>query len=99
MSDVDVTLRLPQSLVEKARAQGLLNNERIARLLTAEIERVERWHGLDQALEPARKAFRADHPDMSEDDVAAMLNHIIDEVRAEDRADSNDDEAQGSSVS
>ena len=96
MSDVDVTLRLPESLVEKARAQGLLNNERIARLLTAEIERAETWHGLDQALEPARKAFRADHSDMSEDDVTAMLNDIIDEMRADDR---DDDDAQGSSVS
>lgn len=86
MSDVDVTLRLPETLVEKARAQGLLNDERIARLLTAEIERVETWHGLDQALEPTRKAFRADHPEMSEDDAAAMLSDIIDEVRADDRA-------------
>lgn len=95
MSDVDVMLRLPETLVEKARAQGLLDNERIARLLTAEIERVEAWQRLDQSLESARAAFRADYPDMDEDDVANMLNDLIDEVRAETRDTSNPNDAEG----
>ncbi|MBZ0277938.1 MAG: hypothetical protein K8I60_17455 [Anaerolineae bacterium] len=95
MSDVDVMLRLPETLVEKARAQGLLDNERIARLLTAEIERVEAWQRLDQSLESVRAAFRTDYPDMDEDDVANMLNDLIDEVRAETRDTSNPNDAEG----
>jgi hypothetical protein len=92
MSDVDVMLRLPETLVEKARAQGLLSNERMSRLLAAEIERIEAWSSLNRTLEPAREAFRADHRGMSEDEVMAMLNGIIEEVRAEDVVDKNDTE-------
>jgi hypothetical protein len=63
MSDVDVTLRLPEELVEKARAQGVLNDKRIALLLEAEIERMEGWKSLDQSLEAARESFRATQAD------------------------------------
>jgi hypothetical protein len=89
MTDVDVTLRLPESLVEKARAQGVLRNERIARLLAAEVERVETWTRLNRTLAPAREAFRADHPDMTEDDMTAMLNDLIDEGRTVKRTPEN----------
>jgi hypothetical protein len=63
-----------------------LSNERIARLLAAEIERVEAWHELNQSLELTRRAFRADHAGLSEDEVATMLSDIINEVRKEDSA-------------
>ena len=99
MSDVDVLLRLPETLVRKARAQGLLNNERMARLLAVELERVEAWQDLNQTLESAREAFRADHPGMNEDDVTALLNDIIDEVRSEDRIAPGKNDPKGSSAS
>lgn len=89
MSDIDVTLRLPETLVEKARAQGLLDSDRLARLLAAEIERGEVWASLDRTLEPARAAFRADHPNMSEDEITALMNEIIDEARAEENTESS----------
>lgn len=83
MRDVDVTLRLPETLVEKARAQGLLSNERMTRLLAGELERLELWDSLNRTLDPARQAFQADHPGLSEDEVMAMLNDIIQEARSE----------------
>jgi len=87
MSDIDVTLRLPEALVAQARAQGVLNNERIAAFLQAELERIETWRTLDRTLDPIREDFRADHPEMSEDDVLDMLSGIVREVRREDNAD------------
>ncbi len=77
MSDIDITLRLPEELVEKARANGILNNERIARLLQAEVERIETWRALNAAMEPARQAFRADHPGMTDDDVTDMIHDLL----------------------
>ncbi|MBZ0298663.1 MAG: hypothetical protein K8J31_02935 [Anaerolineae bacterium] len=83
MSDVDVILSLPEKLVERARARGVLSNERVAQLLEVEIERMERWQSLDQSLEPVREAFRGDHADMTEDEIMAMINEAVHEVRAE----------------
>ncbi len=85
MTDVDVTLRLPEKLVEKARAQGVLSDERVALLLEAEIERMEGWHSLDHSLDAVREAFRADHAGMSEDEVTAMINDVVHELRAEQK--------------
>jgi hypothetical protein len=92
MTDVDITLRLPEELVEKARAQGVLNNKRVAQLLAAEIDRLEGWYALDQSLESARAAFRADHAEMSEGEIIAMIDNVIDEVRAERKAHQDSDE-------
>lgn len=87
MTDIDVTLRLPEPLVEKARALGLLTPERMTRLLAAELSRMESWAVLDAALQPARESFRADHADLSEDEVLAMLSDLVREVRDEDQDD------------
>jgi len=83
MSNVDITVSLPTGLVERARSQGILNDERIALLLEAEIARIERWHSLDQTLEPVRESFRAQYGDMTEDEVMAMINDTVNEVRDE----------------
>ncbi len=87
MTDVDVTLRLPEPLVEKARALGLLTPARMTRLLAAELSRMESWAALDTALQPARESFRADHADLSEDEVLAMLSDFVHAVRDEDPDD------------
>lgn len=81
MSDVDITVSLPMELVERARTEGILNDRRIAPLLEAEVERIEHWHALDQALKPAREAFRAEHPTMTEDEIMDMINEVVHEVR------------------
>ena len=81
MSNVDVIVSLPTELVERARSQGLLNDQRIARLLEAEIERIARWKNLDQSLEPVREAFRAEYAQMTDDEIMAMINEAVHEVR------------------
>jgi hypothetical protein len=87
MSNVDITVSLPVELVERARNRGILNDQRIALLLEAEIERIERWRDLDRALEPVREAFRAEYGHMTEDEVMDMINETVHEVRAEMRAE------------
>ena len=83
MGDIDITVRLPETLVEQAKAEGILDDARIARLIQAEIDRVNGWRALDNSLEPVRAAFRADHADLSEDDVIALVTDIVEEVRHE----------------
>lgn len=87
MSHIDVTLHLPEDLVTRAKAQGVLSNERIAAFLQAELERIETWKTLDQTLDPIREDFRADHPDMTEADVLELMSDIVREARKD--ADSN----------
>ena len=87
MSNIDVTLRLPEELVTRAKAQGVLSDERIAAFLQAELARIETWNRLDQTLDPIREDFRADHPDMTEDDVLDMMSDIVREVRKDTDSD------------
>lgn len=81
MSDIDVTLRLPAHLVEQAQAEGILTNQRIAALIEAEMLRLQKWRNLDQSLEAARVAFRAEHGDLSEAEIMAMINELVHEAR------------------
>lgn len=97
MSDVDITVSLPAELVERARTEGILNDQRIALLLEAEVERIERWRELDQTLEPVRAAFRAEHPNMTEDELMDMINQAVHEVRSERRSDERVDTSSGQS--
>lgn len=60
MSDIDVTLCLAAHLVEQAQAKGILTNQRIAALIKAEMLPLQKWRNLDQSVEAARGAFRAD---------------------------------------
>lgn len=85
MTDLDITLRLPKGLVEKARANGMLTDDYITRLLQVELERVEAWRTLDQSFAPARAAFRADHADLDEDQVSALIDNIIHDRDASDK--------------
>jgi hypothetical protein len=86
MNTREITLNLPVDLVKRAQEQGLLNSERIASLLEAEIERLNRWKSLDKPFEPAREAFRAEHADMSEDEIMALINAEVKAYRAEEYA-------------
>jgi hypothetical protein len=42
MTAVNVMLKLPEALVEEAKAAGILTDERVAQLLEAELERKRR---------------------------------------------------------
>ncbi|GEM_PF-1920434 len=82
MSDIEITLSLPAELVERATKEGILNNSRVASWLQTEVERIERWRSFSEEMEPVRAAFRAEYTDMTEDEVIAMLNEDVQEVRA-----------------
>jgi post-segregation antitoxin (ccd killing protein) len=49
MTSINLTLELPESLAERARAAGLLNSERIAALLEMELKRQSAWQYINQA--------------------------------------------------
>lgn len=60
MRNIDITLSLPEELVKRAQSEGLLNDERIAAWLEAELERSSRIKQLRKdiqtlrSMEPAR---------------------------------------------
>lgn len=83
MKEIDITLRLPEGLVDKARDYGILNVDHIARLLEAEIERLDRWQKLDSSLESACAEFKADHADLSEQEMMALIDDVVHDVRRE----------------
>ncbi|MDX2162078.1 MAG: hypothetical protein SF162_12190 [bacterium] len=64
MSDVELTVILPEQMVEEARALGLLSNEALLRLIEAEIARLD--HEAEMAWEaslhsmPFAEAFHED---------------------------------------
>lgn len=56
MSDIEITLKLPEALAEDARAMGLLTDAAFLRLLTEEIRR------RDEELEAGWEAQLVDKP-------------------------------------
>jgi hypothetical protein len=84
--NVQVTVDLPEALVEEARAAGILNNERIAALLEMELRREAAWERLNAAATQVREAAAADFGSLSEDEVMQLVNEEIHLMRAEERA-------------
>lgn len=69
MNMVDVTLHLPEELVNRAEAAGVLTDERIATLIEMEIER--QFH-VERFAETVRQ-LRAVEPSLTEEDVEAEI--------------------------
>ena len=92
--DIDITLKLPEDLVQRARAEGILTSQRIAQLLEIEMERIQHWRNLDEAFIPVRESFGADHATMTEDEVMDMLTEIVHEVRTESLQNASDTQKQ-----
>jgi hypothetical protein len=84
--NVQVTVNLPEALVEEARAAGILSNERIAALLEMELRREAAWERLNAAAAQAREAAAADFGALSEDEVMQLVDEEIHLMRAEERA-------------
>jgi hypothetical protein len=84
--NVQVTVNLPEALVEEARAAGILSNERIAALLEMELRREAAWERLNAAASQAREAAAADFGALSEDEVMQLVDEEIHLMRAEERA-------------
>lgn len=63
MTQIDITVKLPEELVERAQSAGILTDERIAGLISAELERrtrvdalfdtIDKLHALEPPLNEA----------------------------------------------
>lgn len=84
--NVQVTVELPEMLVQEARAAGILSNERIAALLEMELRREAAWDRLNAAAAGVREAAAADWGSLSDDEVMQLVDEEINLMRAEDRA-------------
>jgi hypothetical protein len=69
MMAIDVTLKLPDDLVEQARAAGILTDERVAELLAAELERKRRVKTLFDDIEHLHNL----KPPMTQEDINAEI--------------------------
>ena len=71
MNRVDVTLSLPEELVEQAKSVGVLTNERIAAWLEAEIKRQSHAQQLQETLRRLRSVEPSLTQDEIDDEIAA----------------------------
>lgn len=86
MTSVNVTVELPESLVEQARAAGILSSERIAALLEMELAREAAWKRLYQAADAVRESAATEYGKLSDDEVMQLVDEEIHIMRAEERA-------------
>lgn len=85
-----IQLDLPKEIEEEARALGLLTSERLAQIIESEVQRrrQEAWEQLQALVAPIQAAFRAEFPNLSDDEAQDMINQWIEETTDEDAADS-----------
>jgi hypothetical protein len=83
---VQITVELPETLAEEARAAGILSNERIAALLEMELRRENAWNRLNAAAAQVRQSAAPDLGALSEEEIMQLVDEEIDLMRAEDRA-------------
>lgn len=82
MNVVNVTLPLPEELVERANAAGLLAPEQISAWLETALERKNQLEQLRNNLARLREVSQP----LSDDEVAELVNAEIQAYRAEKRA-------------
>ena len=66
---MNITLRLPEELIEQARAAGLLTDEQIAGLIQAELDRRQRRDALFADME----SLRRQEPPLTPEEIEAEL--------------------------
>ena len=83
--DLNVRLQLSEYVVQKAREDGLLTDEGLAELITAEIERrrKEAAARLSVMMEQLQANFRAEYGDLTDDEAQALIDQWIDEADKE----------------
>ncbi len=69
MTDVQITLTLPEDLAERTRVTGLLNSERLSGWLEQELERLKL---VDQLFEDIQK-LHALEPKLSQEEIDAEI--------------------------
>ncbi len=91
MAMIDVTLNLPEELVEEAKEYGALTNASIAALLDAEVKRLKSRRDFQKNLEGLHAASREHFGDLSEDEIMGLIDAEVKEVRAERRKRQQDE--------
>ena len=83
--DLNVRLQLSEYVVQKAREDGLLTDEGLAELITAEIERrrKEAAARLSVMTEQLQANFRAEYGDLTDDEAQALIDQWIAEADEE----------------
>lgn len=79
---VTIILDLDRDIEQKAREAGLLASEAITEWIKAELER-KRQEAAQRVLETMNQVsanFRAEYPDLTEEEALAMLDAWIDEA-------------------
>lgn len=85
MVNLNVDFRLPEDVVQKARQDGLLTGEKIAELITAEIERRREAAAAQLAsiMDAMHAHMRAQYPDLTDEEAQAMIDAWIAEADGE----------------
>jgi F0F1-type ATP synthase membrane subunit b/b' len=83
--DLNVRLQLSEDVVQKAREDGRLTGEKIAELITAEIERrrKEAAARLTVIMDQLQANFRVEYGDLPDDEVQVLIDQWIDEADEE----------------
>jgi hypothetical protein len=96
MSSVNLTIELPEALIEEARAAGILSSERIAALLEMELMRQSAWDRLNQTAEIVRESASSEYGHLSDEEVMQLVNDEVHLMRSENSSISdihnNDDQ-------
>lgn len=65
MKNIDVTLSLPEDLVERTKSEGLLNDQRVADWLEKELDRQRKIKALREDLQ----VLRSIEPPLTQDEL------------------------------
>ncbi len=82
MTLVNLTIEMPENIEQKARAAGLLTNEKVFELIEAELERKrkESWKRLQTMMDDISTAFRADYCHLTDEEAMEMIAQWGDEA-------------------
>lgn len=94
MAQVEVTLNLPEELVEQAKALGALNDSRVAQLLDIEVKRIQRWQAMQETLAQLQSDTREHFGELSDEEAMALVDTEVKKTRAERRKSSSQNDIQ-----
>ncbi|MBL8132013.1 MAG: hypothetical protein JNL42_09155 [Anaerolineae bacterium] len=80
--DLKLRLQLSEDVVQKARESGLLTDEKIGELITAEVERrrSEAAARLRDTMDQLSALMREEYGDLSEEEAQALLSQWLSET-------------------
>jgi len=89
VTDVTVHLTLPDELMKRAEAKGLLTDNRLQHLIEAELERADTWERFNRAAGEIREAASEMFGVLSDDEILQLVTAEIHAMRLEQDTDSS----------